>query len=65
MLHPLSSLRFGLSDYFWYPCEIVYPKSLFRLCLHAYLLYLIKEIPVEVTQDGMNRDTNKLIASVK
>ena len=33
--------------------------------MHAYLLSLIEETPLEVTQDGRNHATNKLIASVK
>ena len=33
--------------------------------MHAYLISFIKETPLEVTQDGKNRDTNKLVASVK
>ena len=36
-----------------------------RLCLHTYLIYLIEEISLEVTQEGRNRANNKLLASVK
>ena len=33
--------------------------------MHAYLLYLLEETPLEVTQDGWNQATNKLVYSVK
>ena len=33
--------------------------------MHAHLLSLLEEISLEVTQDNRNRDTNKLVASVK
>ena len=38
------------------------PRSDF---LHAHRISLLKENPLEVTQDGRNRATNKLVASVK
>ena len=36
-----------------------------RLCLHKYLLSLLEETPIEVTQDVRNWANNKLFASVK
>ena len=33
--------------------------------MRAHLLYLLKENPIEKTQDGRNRATNKLVARVK
>ena len=33
--------------------------------MHAYLLSLLEETPLEVTQDGRNQATNNLVASVK
>ena len=33
--------------------------------MHAYLLSLLEETPLEVTQDSQNRATNKLVASEK
>ena len=33
--------------------------------MHVYLLSLLEETPLEVTQDGRKRATNKLVASVK
>ena len=33
--------------------------------MYAYLLSLLEETPLEVTHDGQNRATNKLVASVK
>ena len=65
MLNPLSVLRSGLSEYFYQPCDLGYPKSKVRLGLHTYLLSLLEETPIEVIQDGQNRSTNKLVASVK
>ena len=45
--------------------DIGYPKSKVIFYLHAYLISLLKETPLEVTQDGRNRATNRLVASVK
>ena len=33
--------------------------------MYAYLISLLEENPLEVTQDSQNRDNNKLVASVK
>ena len=33
--------------------------------MHACLISLLKETPLEVTQNGQNWATNKLVASVK
>ena len=33
--------------------------------MHTYLLSLLEETPLEVTQDDRNRATNKMVASVK
>ena len=65
MIHTLSSLHSGVSKYFWKPRDLGYPKSKVKLCLHAYLISLIEETTLEVTQDGQNRATNKLVDSVK
>ena len=45
--------------------DLGHPKSLVRLYIHTYLLYLLEKTTIEVTQDGRNRATNKLVASVK
>ena len=45
--------------------DLGYPKSLVRICMHAHLLSILEEAPLEVIQDGQNWDTNKLVASVK
>ena len=39
-LHPLSSLRYGLPDYYWYPHDLGFPKYLVKICLHEYLISL-------------------------
>ena len=33
--------------------------------MHTYLLSLLEETPLELTQDGQKRATNKLVVSVK
>ena len=45
--------------------DLGHPKSSVRLYIHTYLLYLLEKTPIEVTQDGRKRATNKLVASVK
>ena len=33
--------------------------------MHVHLLYLLEETPLKVTQDGKNRNTNKMVDRVK
>ena len=44
-LNPISGQRSGLSEYYWYPLDLVCPKSLVKLCLHTYLLSLFQGSP--------------------
>ena len=45
VLYTLSGQLSGLSKYYWYPCGLGCPKSLVKLCMHAYLLYLFRGSP--------------------